>query len=146
MDRREFIMTGAAAAVAAAMPPVPAALATEPLPAWCVGSPGEMDWEVIFAETEKAALRAYFDNVFDGGCDGCDPENCECFNVPEVNREPRLDQYSEAEMVPNGALFDVGWTVYCSRCGYETSKEGDCGKRIGDEAFCFECIASEERS
>lgn len=125
ISRREAIALGAATLAVSAAPPALSAVPL-PLPAWCVGTPGEMDWMTIFARTaEEAKLEWFFERYGAPPGEVCENKNCraddcDCFGTgPDVKREPTLDQYGKPEDVPTSALFSVGWTVECSRCDYE---------------------------
>lgn len=147
ITRRDALVFGASAAAAALIPvaaaPPSLALAAPAAPAWCLGTPGEMNWLVIFAPTEREAREQYLEEAHDVGCEGCSIIDCECFGAPEARREPALDQFFGAS-VPDAALLTIGWTVNCTRCGYETD-EAACAQVIGGRVVCDDCLTQAER-
>lgn len=153
INRRELIAGVSATAILvtttpAAMAEAAKAIHVKPLPAWQVGTPGEMDWHVIFAEDEKTALHEWFAEEhgdYPGNvCDGpCSLEDCECFSPgAEAVRQPKFDNPLNAE--PNDiAKFRAGWTVMCDRCDYEAMRE-DGSHVVGDKVICEGCLTLDD--
>jgi hypothetical protein len=146
LTRREALTLSAAALAVAALPAVPSLAAPQPIlaPAWTVGTPGEYNWQAIFAETEDAARRAWVEDYAGFTCcengkesEECDCEFCHHFHGDlEVNRVPKWDGKSKIEAAD---WFAAGMGHVCSRCGEETSAEDD-GHPVGKEAVCHDCM------
>lgn len=153
VTRRELITgIGATALVVTATPAAMAEAASsvivKPLPAWQVGTPGEMDWRVIFAEDEKTALREWFAEEYGdypgNVCDGpCSLDDCECFSPSaEAKRQPKFDNLLNAE--PDDIeKFRAGWTVHCDRCDYEAMRE-DGSHVVGNQVICENCLTLDD--
>jgi hypothetical protein len=136
---------GAAAAVAAAIPAQAAAPVSQAAtPAWIVGTPGEYNWQAIFAKTEEEAIRLWVEEETGlEGCergeasDDCDCEFC-CSLYSDLDAE-RVKEFDGKTDITPGDWLSAGKGHICSRCGYETSRD-EGGKAIGKEAVCSDCM------
>jgi hypothetical protein len=139
VSRRELIAGVGAAALAATVTPsamaeAAKAIHVKPLPAWQVGTPGEMNWHVFFAETEAEALEAFKD------WESIDQEDDQPWL--EANRQPKFDNPINAE--PDDLLkYRAGWTVWCDRCGNEASRDG-CSHIVIDKVVCEDCLTLDD--
>ncbi len=146
ISRREVLLGTVAAAAAAAVPapPAVAAPASEIIPAWIVGTPGEFDWQFSVGRTAEEAIRNYVcetvggDGCEDGGEPDCDCEWCCTISGVEAERKPMWDGKRENEITP-GDWLRSGTGHICSRCSYETFPE-EGGHGVGAEAVCSECM------
>jgi hypothetical protein len=148
MNRRELLALSAAAVATAAVPLVGAesvvATASQPLPVWLVGEPGEFNWQAIRAKTAEEARKWWacehvgFDDCEQGGeiKANCDCELCIAFNSADADRKPQLDSLNE---ITPGDWLRVGSGHVCSRCSYETFPD-EGGKAVGNEAVCADCM------
>lgn len=146
MNRRDFLMTSTAAAIAAAMPAPPAIALPKPLaPAWIVGTPGEYDWQFVRAATaDDARLEWVRDILCVDSCEeeGSDPAECDCefcYNLRGADAT-RMKRWDESPMEPTpGDWIEAGMGHTCNRCGEETHP--DCGGRnVNGEAVCEDCL------
>lgn len=155
--RREFLVgTAAAVAVVATGAPLTnAAPAITPpvFPAWEVGTPGDMDWKVVFAPDERSARLEWL--KLSHGIDGempcvgpCSPDGCACYGgefddkLPPARRapyfdDPHMDEPSDAKKL------ECGWTICCDRCGYETTAEEN-ALNINETVVCLSCATPAE--
>jgi hypothetical protein len=140
VDRRDFLKGAAAVPIVASIPAAAvAAIVTEvPLSkAWMVGTPGEYDWQAVWADTVGEARRIYGEErgtYTDGLCDDCESADCVCEHL-SVRREPRWDGRGA---VSSGDWIDVGYGAFCERCGNETG--ADDAYSIGGDAVCCDCM------
>lgn len=140
MDRRQFLI---GAAAGAALPLVPTAVASAPVapaaldPVWEVGTDGGMDWQLLRAPTLRDAMLEWMDER--GSCEGCTPEDCECYGAPEGHRVPRLDDKLETTG-RNEAAKIAGWCNTCERCDWSEIDPSDYYVLANDECVCGECM------
>lgn len=144
ISRRTFLATASAAAIAPVLPVIapPAVtigvdLASGPdYLAFAVGTPGEFDWQPIFARSAEEAFKIYRQEH--GYDDEGDPRP---FCADYVERIPAWD--GKPAIKPADWL-NAGMGHCCDRCGYETfADDGACA--IGDEAVCEQCLTFAER-
>ena len=158
MTTRREVLTGVGAAAALAVIGAPAvasvgqvAPAIKPLPAWDVGA-GEMDWQVVFAETQDEAKRIWYadkhgyeaDDPCECGC-GAASFKCERFGegLPEARRAPHWDNPDNAEPTIS-EMYLAGWTTCCDRCGNEYNRD-DCESDVlDDKIVCHDCMTDDE--
>ena len=151
VTRRDVLIGAAAVVVTAAVPPLPAVAkpaSVVPLPAWQVGTPGEMDWRVIFAKTAEEARIEWFAEMHGDEpgkvCEGpCSLDDCECFGSDqEAERQPKFDNPLNAQ--PDDVTrYRAGWTVMCDRCDYEAQRE-DGSRVINKKVICEGCLTLDD--
>jgi len=151
ISRRQALTLGLGAAAAVAVAPAAVAALSAPAPlvsgtAWAVGTPGEFNFQAIFAATEEEAIAGWLaeygvaGECEQGGPAGvkedCDCEACYYARELEPARMPEWDGKSE---VSSGDWISVGWGAHCSRCGEECF--GDDGARsVAGKAVCGDCV------
>lgn len=131
LSRRAMLQAGVTALFTAGMPistigAVPRALPAV-LPVWTIGTFGEMDWQIIAAETEQDAIREWL-NI----SGNTDPD--EAVTV----RQPEMDGKTLAEQ--ERIWFGQGITLYCGECGSEASLDEE-GIATSEQIYCGECAA-----
>jgi hypothetical protein len=147
LSRREALAFGAATIAASAIPaaaiPAVEAVPSAPALAWSVGTPGEFDWQAIFAKTEDEARRMWVEDYAGLSCcevegqpDECDCDFCIHFHSAEVTRVKKWD--GKTEVTPAEWLI-AGMGHICSRCEEETAIEFG-GHPVGKEAVCEDCM------
>lgn len=136
MNRRQFLLTASAGAIAAALP-ASAAVATvpvletaaAPLLAFVVGTPGEFDWMHVAARNAQEAMQIWLE---DHGYEDEEEYGC-ALNVERVPAWDGVGSVTPADWI----RANLGHC--CSRCGYETHPETG-AKAIKDEVICEECL------
>lgn len=154
LSRRDALRLGAAAIVATVVPPpasaVAATPASEPMVSWIVGTPGEYDWQRVWARTEESAIRKYIAehgagatcNAAEGELavgEECDCEHCHILRSVEVERRPEWDN---KENITDVDWLSIGWGTFCARCDGETSV--DCSYAVGGNVICDACMTFED--
>jgi hypothetical protein len=144
-------MIGSAPVVALASVVEATPVAIKPLPAWDVGS-ADMDWRVIFAETEEAAQRIWYEDKHgepaDSLCDcGCGEQHSSCLKfgegLPEARRAPHWDNPENAEPSID-ELYQAGWISHCNRCGNEVDNGDGDSDIIDHTVLCHDCMTDDE--
>lgn len=137
MNRRGFLLSASAAAISAAMPlqslaaPLAAVAAPKaPLLAFVVGTPGEYDWQTIWARSAEGAFKAWA-----GEQDEDDDEIV--FDEEYVQRVPAWDALKDSEITP-AHWFAANMGHICDRCGTETHPDFG-GLAVGSTVVCEEC-------
>ena len=150
LSRRDLIASAAAALAVSALPAaaeVIAAPASEVVPAWVVGTPGEFDWQHVTGRTAEEAIHNFMCETIGGtGCEeediapetGCECEWCSTIGGLEAERKPAWDGI--AKTTPADWLR-AGLGTICCRCGYETFPE-EGGHPVSDKAICEECMTT----
>jgi len=140
MDRRQFLI---GAAAGAALPLVPTAVAAAPVappvlhPVWAIGTESGRDWQLLRAPTLRDAMLEWMDER--GSCEGCTPEDCECYGAPEGHRVKALDDKLETTG-RNEAHRIAGWMGTCERCNWDECDPSDYYVLPDDELVCHECM------
>lgn len=142
LSRRQFLLTATAAAIAPAIPALPASaspvvmsidLASGPdLLAFAAGTEGEFDWQVFFGRTAEEALKEatrYFGYDDDDGPPG----------YFEFRRVDKWDHRGSADAVTGADWIRAGMGHICSRCSYETFADYG-GHVVDEEVVCEECV------
>lgn len=141
LTRRAFLLSASAAAVSVALPmpalpaiaPVVEAAEAPKLLAFAVGTPGEYDWQSVFAGTAEEAFKQW----------ACDRGVCEEDEVPEfdpdyVQRVPSWDDLAEKEITP-AKWFAANMGHMCERCNFETHPDFG-GEVVNGEVVCEDCL------
>lgn len=158
MNRRSFLISSSAAALATALPlpalPAPVHvgvdLATGPdLLAFTVGTPGEFDWQVVFAGSAKEALIKGMPHVFERFNRETQRWEMPPDNVIDVDgydehfqRVPQWDGRDPDAITPADWLR-IGFGYSCDRCGDPATT--DSGLAIGEVIICEWCTTFADR-
>lgn len=146
LSRRAFLLSAPAVAIAATLP-LPAAaapmatgkLAAMPeLFAYAVGTPGEFDWQAIWARTPEEAFREWFT-----GRHGYDPDDPDALTYDPEYVE-RVEKWDGLETVSGADWFAAGKGYCCERCGYETYADIG-GRVVAGEVVCETCLTFADR-
>ena len=139
MNRRELLVGILATPAVAAIPDVAVAASPAPvgLPAWSVGTPGDMNWNVFFCKTQDEAIEAWrsWNSV----------DNDDDTEWVEARREPKFDNPLNDD--PDTILkYQAGWTVFCDRCDYEVSRDDGESEIVnaGKSIVCTDCMTADE--
>lgn len=159
LTRRSFLLSSSAAALAATVPlpamPVPKAavgvdLAAGPdLLAFVVGTPGEYDWQVVFAKSARDALLEAHHWMFERmnpetkrwEIDPNEPVDVDAY-ADHFQRVPQWDGRDPAGISP-ADWFCIGWGYSCDRCDGPAS--ADSGLIIGSDVVCEDCVTFADR-
>jgi len=143
LSRRAFLLGASSSALAAALP-APAFSAMSigidlskgpDLMAFAVGTPGEYDWQAIFARTPEEAFREW-------ACDRDWGDEPAVFDEEYVQR---VEAWDGLRRVAPANWFDAGLGHCCERCGYETHPDFG-GKIVAGEVVCEDCLTIVDRA
>lgn len=158
MNRRTFLISSSAAALAATLPlpalPAPTQVGVDvasgpDLLAFTVGTPGEFDWQVVFARSAREALLKGMPEVFrrynrethrwemppDAEIDVDGYED-------HFERVSAWDNRDPASITPADWLR-IGFGYSCDRCGEPACQ--DSGLILGDVIICEDCTTFADR-
>lgn len=144
IDRRQLLVGAGAVAI---LPVVPALAVAPPplsfLPAFAVGTPGEYNWRVFFAQTADRARELWY---ADYGEELPLPGEPDTYDL-HVTDVPHLGNVSTAEDIHQPSVSDciaMGWDNNCDRCHCDVSCDGDNYRDIGGDCVCQECMTPQE--
>lgn len=139
VSRRSFLLGTSAALLVPTFPFAPAMatpVAARPaLLAYAVGTPGEYDWQAIFARSPEDAFQEWVWSYHG------DDDDAPKFDPDFVYRVSAWD--GKASISPADWLnADMGHC--CERCSYETDSDSG-GRVVAGEVVCEECLTIGDR-
>ncbi len=109
------------------------------LMAYAVGTPGEFDWQPIFARSPQEALRTYL----------FEHRGYDAAEVAEFGFDPdyvsRVETWDRLSNIRGADWYDAGLGYCCERCGCESHAESG-GRVVAGEVVCESCLTLDDRA